>query len=308
MRVLWIAAVLVAASSCVSGTSPTAPQQFRLTVQVQGSGDGSVQRDALVVNRCSTPCTSNHNQDTDVVLTAQADPGSVFGGWSGTATDCTSAATQVAITVHMDRNKTCTVTFHGVAVISDDFDDAGAFARWDIAFRYEDPVTSTSESNPSTGGLPATGGYRFGRHDFPGVYPPAATVRVDHVLRGDANHPGTYDPRQTGLIDSLVVSMDRLVIHPSNPGAMVGSFFVMRQGTKLFYARIDPGDFFSNLGWQPVRKTLVPSDFFSSPAGTTPNFESPMEFGFRRSTTASNANNVFITWGTDNFRVEVWHR
>jgi len=205
---------------------------------------------------------------------------------------------------------TCTARFDlktGMVVIADDFDDAGAFARWDIALRQDAPPSSVScESNPLTGGTP--GGYRAGRYDFTVATPPALTVRVDHVLRGDAGHPGTYVPSQSGPVDSLVVSMDRLVTHAPNAGAMVGSFLVLRQGANLFYASIDPGNAFSSLTWQSVKKTLVPGDFSSSPAGTFPDFSAPMEFGFRRTTTfSSSAANAFISWGTDNFRVEVWH-
>jgi hypothetical protein len=284
--------------SCFAGFDPP----VQVTVLLTGNGTGTVTSNPSGIS-CPGTCTAGFPGNAAVTLTAAPNPSSTFSRWTGCSTSSTPVLAITASTAI-----TCTARFVTPVVISDDFDDAGAFARWDIALRQDAPPSSvSSESNPLTGGFP--GGYRAGRYDFSVATPPALTIRVDHVLRGDASHPGTYSPSQTGLIDSLVVSMDRLVTHAPNPGAMVGSFFVLRQGANLFYAIIDPGNFFSNLTWQPIKQTLLPGDFFSSPAGTTPNFEAPMEFGFRRATTFSSSNaNSFISWGTDNFRVEVWHR
>jgi hypothetical protein len=270
-----------------------------VTVLLTGSGAGTVTSNPAGI-ACPGTCTAIFPGNAAVTLTAASDPASLFFGWTGCST---SGAAVLAITATAPI--TCTATFNlksSAVIISDDFDDAGAFARWDIALRQDNPPSSVStESNPATGGSP--GGYRAGRYDFTVATPPSLTVRVDHILRGDATHPGTYDPSVSGPIDSLVVSMDRLVTHAPNPGAAVGSLFVVRQGANLYYASIDPGSAFSSLTWQHVKKTLVASDFINPP-----NFNAPMEFGFRRTATfSSSAAGLFISWGTDNFRVEVWH-
>lgn len=396
MRARLTAVVLAAAfifvTACTGGFA--GPQPIRLTIDIRGTGAGHVgsTHNGALSTGCSTnsppPCATNYAANSSVTLTATADPGSDFTGWSGTASDCNAPATQAAITVVMDRNKTCAATFDtqpqitvlltgtgtgrvtsspaGIdcpgtcsqlvpkgsvvfltasagstsgftgwsgcinsanlqvsvafsvnatctaqfdqtVVISDDFDDAGALARWDIALRYEDPGTTTAESNPASGGSSLGGGipssgYRQGVHSFTQY----GVTRVDHILRGDATHPGTYDPAAPGAgpVNYLVVSMDRLVIHAPNVGAQVGTFFALRQGTQVFHAPIDPGGFFNNLIWLRVTATIRATDFVNG----TPNFNAPMEFGFRRSVTASGGSlPLFLSWGTDNFRVEV-HR
>jgi hypothetical protein len=281
----------------------TFDKQPQVTVLLTGGGAGRVTSSPAGID-CPDACSLFVLKGSAVTLTAVPDAFSSFSDWSGAG--C-AATTNLQITLTATANATCTARFNSsLTVIYDDFDAAfGALARWDIAFEYTDPGTMTSVANPVTGGVPLTGGYREGRHDFTTFTVPA-DVRVDHILRGDANYPGTYDPTApgNGPVDHLVVSMDRIVISAPNPGvSQFGTFFALRQGTRLFHALFDPGGGFSNTSWQRHSMTIRASDFVNG----TPDFSAPMEFGFRRSTRVSTPglSNLSFTWGTDNFRVEV---
>jgi hypothetical protein len=274
--------------------------QVQVVVQATGSGTGTVSSSPAGVS-CPPTCTASFAQNTAVTLTAVPAASSDFGGWSG-GLFCPSPTNPV-LTFTATASVTCTVRFDlkptpNMTVIADDFDDAGALARWDVSLTIVGGGTAT-ESNPPTGG--ASGGYREGRHDFTAF----GTTTAVHILRGDATHPGTYDPAAPGAgpVDHLVVSWERIILHATNPGAQIGSFFALRQGASVYFARIDAGDAFSNLTWQSATRTLVASDFING----TPNFNAPMEFGFRRQAHFSSGTApLFITWGTDKFRVEVW--
>jgi hypothetical protein len=271
-------------------------KQPEVTVAFAGNGTGSVTSIPAGIN-CPGTCSLFVNKGTPVALTAVAGAFSSFVDWSGAG--CATSTNLLLTTVLADA--TCTARFNStLTVIFDDFDDAlSALARWDVV-KQLDAGTSTFEANPLTGGVPLTGAYRAARHDFTAF----GVTRVDHILRGDPAHPGTYDPTKpgNGPVDHLVVSMDRIVTHAPNPNAMVGTFFALRQGTRIFHAPIDPGGFFNNTNWQRHTATIRASDFVNG----TPDFSAPMEFGFRRTVSASAGNlPLFLSWGTDNFRVEV---
>ncbi|HEX3036340.1 MAG TPA: RHS repeat-associated core domain-containing protein [Thermodesulfobacteriota bacterium] len=79
------------------------PQKSTLTVTKSGTGGGHVTSTPAGIN-CGSDCTEDYNKFTWVTLTAIADAGSSFIGWSGDA-DCIDGL------VTMDTNKTCTATF-----------------------------------------------------------------------------------------------------------------------------------------------------------------------------------------------------
>ena len=70
---------------------------YTLTVTTAGNGSGTVVK---------TPDAASYPAGTVVTLTAYADPGSYFGGWSGDASGLTNP-----LTVTMDANKHITATF-----------------------------------------------------------------------------------------------------------------------------------------------------------------------------------------------------
>jgi len=57
-------------------------QTYALTVTMSGSGVGAVTSNPSGIN-CGTDCTETYNAGTEVILTATADSGSTFAGWSG---------------------------------------------------------------------------------------------------------------------------------------------------------------------------------------------------------------------------------
>ncbi|MFN3480726.1 MAG: SBBP repeat-containing protein, partial [Thermodesulfovibrionales bacterium] len=80
---------------------------YTLTVTKAGTGTGTVTSDPAGIN-CGADCTEPYDYNTVVTLTAQADSGSTFAGWSGDCTDIGNNQAQVT----MDANKSCTATFN----------------------------------------------------------------------------------------------------------------------------------------------------------------------------------------------------
>jgi YVTN family beta-propeller protein len=77
---------------------------FAPTISRAGTGSGTVTSSPAGIS-CGTDCTESYSNGTMVTLTATADPGSTFAGWSGDS-DCSDG--QVTLTA----NKTCTATFN----------------------------------------------------------------------------------------------------------------------------------------------------------------------------------------------------
>ena len=81
-----------------------------LTVSKAGSGGGTVATAATGIS-CGADCTEVYAHGTSVALTAVADAGSTFVGWSGA---CTGAS---GCTVTMDRTRNVTATFDKTPVL-----------------------------------------------------------------------------------------------------------------------------------------------------------------------------------------------
>ena len=80
---------------------------FRLRVDKKGTGTGIVRATSGSVN-CGATCDADYAQGTAVTLTATADSGSVFAGWSG-GSDCAGGI------VTMNAALTCVATFDSQA-------------------------------------------------------------------------------------------------------------------------------------------------------------------------------------------------
>lgn len=76
------------------------------TLDVTKSGDGSVSSSPAGID-CGATCSDSFGAGEEVTVTATANPGSVFAGWSGDA-DCADGS------LTMNGDKDCTATFHTV--------------------------------------------------------------------------------------------------------------------------------------------------------------------------------------------------
>jgi photosystem II stability/assembly factor-like uncharacterized protein len=88
---------------CVRGGQSGSLGNFVLTVSKTGTGSGTVAPDSGTIVWSGASGTATYASGTIVNLTATADTGSTFTGWSG---DCNSSGQ-----VTMDSNKSCTATF-----------------------------------------------------------------------------------------------------------------------------------------------------------------------------------------------------
>jgi plastocyanin len=90
--------------TCTANFDTSAPGTFSLAVNKIGSGSGTVTSNPAGIN-CGADCNEIYNDGTVVVLTATANPGSTFIGWSGSDPDCNDGS------VTMSQNLNCTATF-----------------------------------------------------------------------------------------------------------------------------------------------------------------------------------------------------
>ena len=102
-----------------------------LTVTKTGTGSGTVISNPAGIN-CGADCSETYTSGTQVTLTATADPGSTFNGWSGGG--CSGTAT------------TCMVTLSGDTTVNADF-TTGPVGQTDLIIQSITPVPA----NPSTG-------------------------------------------------------------------------------------------------------------------------------------------------------------
>ena len=79
-----------------------------LTVVVAGTGTGTVTGTQI---DCPGDCTGTYPHGTEVTLTADADPGSDFAGWSGDVPASCTSGTPATCTVDMGIDRTVTATF-----------------------------------------------------------------------------------------------------------------------------------------------------------------------------------------------------
>ncbi|MBF0316958.1 MAG: DUF1566 domain-containing protein [Nitrospirae bacterium] len=97
--------IKMSAAKNVTATFDPTPK-YTLTVTKSGSGTGTVSPSTGILNWSNNTATTSYDQGTSISLTANADVGSTFTGWSG---DCTG--TDPICTVTMSAAKNVTATF-----------------------------------------------------------------------------------------------------------------------------------------------------------------------------------------------------
>ena len=83
-------------------------QNYTLTITTTGTGTGTVTSNDGGIN-CGTNCSVDYAEGTDVILSALAEPDSVFSGWSGDVPE--GHENDSPLTVTMDQNRNITATF-----------------------------------------------------------------------------------------------------------------------------------------------------------------------------------------------------
>ena len=86
-----------------------AAHQFSLNVDKVGEGSGTISSDPEGIF-CGDTCSASFDGGQEVTLTANADEGSQFTGWSGDCSNCDGET----CTITMDSNKSCTANFQEV--------------------------------------------------------------------------------------------------------------------------------------------------------------------------------------------------
>jgi hypothetical protein len=117
-------ACTVSMTATTSVTANFATTAYNLTVTKSGTGSGTVTGSDGLVN-CGSTCSVNYDSGKAVALTALANSGSVFSGWSGggcsgtgTCTVSMTAATSVAATFIPVYNLTVTESVAGAGTIT----------------------------------------------------------------------------------------------------------------------------------------------------------------------------------------------
>jgi hypothetical protein len=139
-------------TAAASGTS------HPLGITLGGNGSGSVTDDVAGID-CPDDCTEAYADDTDVTLTAVADPGSTFVGWggpcSGTGTcvlDMTGATSMVATFQRSDHPLTVQVGGQGTVTSA----PAGIACPGDCEESFPDGTAVTLTATPAAGSSLAT--------------------------------------------------------------------------------------------------------------------------------------------------------
>jgi len=95
----------ISASGSIMTATLSAPQQYTLAINKQGTGSGTITSSPTRIN-CGTACSQSFDAGTPVTLTATPDASSIFTGWSGGGCSGTGECT-----VTMNLDVTVTATF-----------------------------------------------------------------------------------------------------------------------------------------------------------------------------------------------------
>ncbi|MEM7828519.1 MAG: hypothetical protein QW561_04185, partial [Candidatus Aenigmatarchaeota archaeon] len=109
----WCEVDITSDMICTASFEPSS-QTYSLTVSKSGTGSGTIMSGDGGIN-CGNDCNETYPVNTDIILTAQAEPGSLFIGWSD---DCSSCGNNTQCNIIMDGDKTCTATFAPILQIT----------------------------------------------------------------------------------------------------------------------------------------------------------------------------------------------
>lgn len=168
-EIFWVFLVTGLLSGCgaITGNKPNptpTPTSFQLTVQHSGPGGGTVTSSPAGIN-CGQTCSASFSSGTAVTLTAAAESGSVFGGWSGGCTGTgtcgvtISAATSVTATFNAQANVSVLNHIIFLAQENRSFDHYfGALRQYWAQNGYPDQsLDGLPQFNPAAGNAPLMG-------------------------------------------------------------------------------------------------------------------------------------------------------
>ncbi len=158
-------------------------QQYTLSVTKSGTGTGTVTSNPAGIN-CGSDCSENYTDGTSVTLTATADTGSTFTGWSGD-TDCSDGV------VTVNSAKTCTATF-----------DSGGGSQFTM--QPLTPGTANANNTITVTGATPNGQVNF-RYGFsPGTTSVSCTNGTVNVGIANATHLTTVSADSSGTASVTV--------------------------------------------------------------------------------------------------------
>ena len=149
-----------AAKTVTATFTAVAPTSYALTVSKTGTGNGTVTGPGI---DCGSDCTENYTSGTSVTLSATADTGSSFAGWSGAGCSGTGSCS-----VTMDAAQSVTATFNTLTEVRPETISAGDFytcglkgdgtvACWGIGYFGETTPPAGTFTQLSAGGFHTCG-------------------------------------------------------------------------------------------------------------------------------------------------------
>jgi hypothetical protein len=146
-------------------TAPFTLNEYALTVEKDGTGTGTVTSDPPGI-ACGATCTNEYDYGTVVTLTASADTGSFFRGWSGAGCsgtgDCVvtiSAAETVTATFNLQHQLTVNKDGTGTGTVTSDPAgiDCGATCANDFDANTVVTLTATADTGSTFSGWTGAG-------------------------------------------------------------------------------------------------------------------------------------------------------
>jgi hypothetical protein len=146
---------VVTMTAATSVTATFANGSAGLAVTKSGTGTGTVSSNPAGIN-CGTTCSGNFSNGTTVILTATADPGSTFAGWSGacsgtgTCSVMIMTGTPVAVTANFTLDtETLSVTKSGTGggTVTSAPSGISCGATCSSSYNYNTQVTLTATPN-----------------------------------------------------------------------------------------------------------------------------------------------------------------
>ncbi len=138
------------AARSVTATFNSSPVSYTLTVSKNGTGGGTVTSNPAGIS-CGSTCSASYASGQSVTLTASADSGSTFAGWSGA---CSGTGT---CTVNMTQARTITASFTQTYTVTPSAGTGGSISP-NTAQAAAHGTTRTFTVTPNTGYTASVGG------------------------------------------------------------------------------------------------------------------------------------------------------